>query len=368
MEIQTEWWQIRAREMAEQEQHTAAMALMPRRIVAGIQQLNACEAEQATAQAARDALQHPIPQDADKSELVDAAMSVVQERLQDIAATEDQEKAIKHRTGQLAVASGIIDDLRASLDFNENEHFYHTMFCSTDQDRLREDRVNYERETKMAQKDHDKHMAECAIPSEEWKAHMAALQSWIEAEEATKKMIAVENAALDAEEAMFDELEATQAKVEKATTELATARAAATAAEDAHNSVVASYYPLHVKAEADEEAAADIIEDNKRTIAELKAGYARLEEQHSAERQALKNEHRDEMIALQDILQNETAAKYNAIQEKRAEMQRTASKAQVESALKEKEQRELQEEVTAAMGRLKTTDGTIPWTAYTFES
>lgn len=130
VEIQTEWWQIRACEMAEQEHHTAAMALMPRRVVAGIQQLNACEAEQVTAQAARGALQQPIPQDADNSGLVDTVMNVVQERLQDIATTEDQEKAIEDRTGQLAIASNIIHDLRASLDFNENEHFFHTMFCS----------------------------------------------------------------------------------------------------------------------------------------------------------------------------------------------------------------------------------------------
>ena len=74
------------------------------------------------------------------------------------------------------------------------------------------------------------------------------------------------------------------------------------------------------------------------------------------------------MIALQNALQNETAVKYNAVQEKRAEMQRVAAKAKVESALKEKEQRELQEQVAAAMGRLeKTEDGTIPWTVYTIK-
>lgn len=368
VEIQTEWWQIRAREMAEQEHHTAAMALMPRRIVASIQQLNACEAEQVTARAARDALHRFIPQDADNPDLVDTAMSVVQERLQVIVATEDQEKAIEHRTGQLAMASSIIDDLRASLDFNESEHFFHTMFCSADQDRLREDRANYEQETNRAQKDHEKHMAECAVPSEEWTAHMAALQSWVDAEEATKKRIADENAALEAEEAMFDELEATQAKIEKATQELAIARAAATAAKDTHNTVVASYYPLHVQAEADEEAAEQIVENNKRAITELTADLSRLDKQHAAERQALMEQHRDEMIALQNTLQNETAAKYNAIQEERAEMQRVAAKAKVESALKEEEQRELQEQVAAAMGRLeKTEDGTISWTVYTFK-
>ena len=180
-----------------------------------------------------------------------------------------------------------MDDLRASLDSNENEHFFHTMFCSADQDRLREDRVNYEREAKKAQKEHEKHMTECAVPSEEWTARMAALQSWIETEEATKKRIADENAALDAEEAMFDELEATQAKVKNAIQEVAVARAAATAAKNAHNTVVASCYPLHVQAEADEEAAEQIVGNNKHAIAELKADLGRLDKQHAAERQTL---------------------------------------------------------------------------------